>query len=285
MNKKIYLPVLIFVVIFFPLILESTDIQTDLNGFRLLQFKDVAEKYFGKPFDTIRTSFKTAEAYLVDSNAYMVFEYDKSLPNNICSIQLTGNTNKVLRFKGLIPGDNVQKVNDILGKPSKTKKIESPDVTQYSYEGANYTIEINDKDKLYSIKIYCTNDLMQKTDGAFQSYNSLKFLVLSKDIKGIVEMLRPDVEIFKNGEVLSIKQRYSDFINNPDEKIIAAFLGDTDSIIKEMKESEPEGEIRLIKGFGAGEVYKFYNGKILKEIVFFPYNGKYRVYEIVFRGK
>ncbi|MCE5313361.1 MAG: hypothetical protein LLF86_09450, partial [Nitrospiraceae bacterium] len=88
MNKKIYLPVLIFVVIFFPLILESTDIQTDLNGFRLLQFKDVTEKYFGKPFDTIRTSFKTAEAYLVDSNAYMVFEYDKSLPNNICSIQL-----------------------------------------------------------------------------------------------------------------------------------------------------------------------------------------------------
>ena len=44
-------------------------------------------------------------------------------------------------------------------------------------------------------------------------------------------------------------------------------------------------QMRIAENVGTGRVYKFSKGKILKEIVFFPYNGKYRVYEIAFRGK
>ena len=285
MNRKTYKIILILAVLLVPLLLEAADIQTDLNGFRLLQLRNVAENYFGKPFDTFKTNSSTVEAYRIDSNAYMVFEYNKNFPNNIFSIQLTGYTNKALPFKGLILGDDVQKVNDILGKPASTEKIESPNVSKYSYEGTNYTVEIDDKGKLYSIRIYGTKDVVQKANDTFKSYEKFKALVIAKDIKSIVEMLRPDVEIYKKGKVLSINQRYADFAATPDKEIVTALLGDTDSVLQEMKESEPEGELRLIKDFGVGEVYKFYKGKILKEIVFFPYNGKNRVYEIEFREK
>ena len=285
MNKITHKLILLLALLLVPVLLEAADIQADLNGFRLLQLKNVAENYFGKPVDTFKTNASNVEAYRIDSNAYMVFEYNKNLPNNIFSIQLTGHTTKALPFKGLILGDDVQKVNAILGKPASVEKIESPNVSKYSYEGTNYTIEVDDKGKLFSIRIYSTKDFVQKADDTFKSYERFKALVIAKDIREISEMLRPDVEIYKNGEVLSIKQRYYDFITNPDKNIITALLGDTDSVIKEMKESEPEGELRLIKDFGVGEVYKFYKGKILKEIVFFPYNGNCRVYEITFREK
>ena len=285
MNKKIYKLLLLLAFLFVPLSLEAADIQTDLNGFRLLQLKKAAENSLGKPFDTFKTDYSTIEAYPIDANAYMVFEYNNMLPNNIFSIQLTGYTAKILPFKGLMLGDDVQRVNDILGKPSQIEKRGSPNVSKYSYEGSNYSIEIDDKGKLYSIRIYSTKDIIQKANDTFKSYDEFKALIIARDIKGIVEMLRPDVEIYKKGKILSINHRYADFIANPDKEIIAALLGDNDSVLKELTESEPEGELRLIMNFGVGEVYKFYKGNILKEIVFFPYNGKYRVYEIAFREK
>jgi ABC-type proline/glycine betaine transport system ATPase subunit len=93
------------------------------------------------------------------------------------------------------------------------------------------------------------------------------------------------VEIYKKGKVLSINQRFADFVDKPDNEFIDAFLGEKDSVLKELAETEPEGEFRLHEKVGVGEVYKFYKGKILKEIVFYPYNGMSRVYEIEFRER
>jgi c-di-AMP phosphodiesterase-like protein len=283
MNRIKYRLLLFFALLLTPVTLWAADIQTDLNGFRLLQFKTAVEAFFGKPFQTFKTKSSTVEAYRVDSDAYMVFEYLDDLPNNIFSIQLTGHTLKTLPFRGLMLGDEVKRVNDILGKPSQVKKIESPNVTEYDYEGTNYSLEIDDKDKLYSIRLYDKKDVSQKADAEFKAYDEFKDAILRKDISSILAMLRPDVEIYKGGKVLSIKRRYADFVANPDKEIITALLGDSNSVLKEVAESEPEGELRIIMHFGVGEVYKFHGGKILEEIVFFPYNGKYRVYEIRFR--
>jgi hypothetical protein len=98
-------------------------------------------------------------------------------------------------------------------------------------------------------------------------------------------MLRPDVEIYKSGKVLSINQKYSAFVEHPDKDFITALVSDNDSVLKELTETEPEAELRIHEKVGVGEVYKFYKGKILKEIVFFPYNGMNRVYEIKFKEK
>ena len=280
MRQKLILFAAILLV---PIALGAADIQTDLNGFRLMQFKTAVEAFFGKPFESFKTASTIVEAYRVDSDAYMVFEYLNGLPDNIYSIQLTGQTLKASPFRGLILGDDAKKIEGILGKPSSTKKIESPNVWEYQYEGTNYSLEIDDKGKLYSIRLFTNTDIAQKADEKFKSYDQFKAFVLKKDVEGILAMLRPDVEIYKAGKVLSIKQRYTDFVANPDKEIIAALLGDSDSVLKELTESEAEGELRLTEKMGVGEVYKFYKGKILKEIVFFPYNGKYRVYEIAFR--
>ena len=266
-----------------PSLLLAGELQTDLNGFKLWQLKPAVTSTMGKPFDTFTTDDSIVEAYRIDDKSYMVFEYMKKYQNNIYSMQITGNTDKALPFMGLRLGDDITKVTNILGKPSHINKIESPKVSSYEFEGKNYTVEINDKDKLYSIKIFITKDLLGKTTEPFKAWDEFKAAIVAKDNRKIIEMLRPDVEIYKSGKVLSINQKYADFIEHPDKDFIAALVGDNDSVLKEITETEPEGELRIHEKVGVGEVYKFYKGKFLKEIVFFPYNGMNRVYEIQFR--
>jgi hypothetical protein len=280
--KTIIIPILM-VGILLPLTLYAVEMQTDLNGFRLGQFKNAVSTTLGKPFEAFNTDYSTVEAYRLDDKAYMVFEYLKQSPNNIYSIQLTGATDNALPFVGLKLGDDSSKVIAILGKPSHTEKINSPKVTKFEYDGTNYTIEVDDKDKLYSIRIFSTKDLIGKTDEKFTAWDEFRNALIAKNTMKIIAMLRPDVEIYRKGKVLSINHKYSDFVEKPDKDIIAALMGDNDSVLKEITESEPEAELRLLQNVGVGEVYKFYEGKILKEIVFFPYNGINRVYEIDFR--
>ncbi len=126
---------------------------------------------------------------------------------------------------------------------------------------------------------------MNEADDKFDQWAAFKKAVLAKDMKAILELVRPDVEISRDGEVLSIKKRYEDFRVKPDGDFVKALIGDRNSVLEEIGKTEPEEEMRLAENVGVGRVYKFKKGKILKEIVFFPYNGKYRVYEIAFRGK
>lgn len=158
-------------------------------------------------------------------------------------------------------------------------------MTMNFYDKANYSTEIDSGGRLYSIKLYVTSEFMNKVDDDFDQWAAFKKAVLAKDMKAILELVRPDVEIFRDGDVLSIKKRYNDFSAKPDDGFVKALIGEHNSVLEEIVKTKPEEEMRLSEDVGVGRVYKFYKGKILKEIVFFPYNGKYRVYEIAFREK
>ena len=83
---------MLFALLIIPLRLEASDLQTGLNGFKLLQNKKVVEVYFGNPFNKTKTKDSIVEAHAIDNNAYMVFEYKDKFPNFICTIQYTGLT-------------------------------------------------------------------------------------------------------------------------------------------------------------------------------------------------
>jgi hypothetical protein len=219
----------------------------------------------------------------VTESSYMVFELWQKYPQNMYSIQITGYPTKMLPFKGLVLGDSKKKVIKALGKPGSTKKIKDSPATINYYDDANYSVEIDSDGRLYSIKLHVNNEFMSEAEVGFDDWDRFKDAVLAKDMEAILEMVRPDVEIFKDGEVIYINKRYEDFRKSPGAAFVQALIGDSDSVLKELKTTEPEGEMRLAKGLGVGQVFKFRKGKILKEIVLFPYNGKYRVYEIAFR--
>ena len=266
-----------------PFIANGQDFATDLNGFRLWQFTSVVKAHFGNSFDSRKGEGTIIEAFRVTDKSYMVFERMQKRPENIFSIQITGYPTVMKPFRGLVLGDPATKVAGVLGRPSRTKSLKEPPVTAHYYDNANYTIEIDSDNRLYSIRISVSNDFMNKAELNFEVWNQFKKAVLAKDMTTILELVRPDVEIYKSGDVLAIKERYDDFCAKPDDKFANALFGERNSVYEELKKTEPEGEMRVAENVGVGQVFKFYKGQILKEIVFFPYAGKYRVYEIAFR--
>lgn len=259
------------------------DFEVDLNGFRLQQLLSVVEPALGHPFQTIDEGDLVANAYVIDQNAYMVVSHIKKHPYNIAVLQLTGATTKALPFMGLLLGDPRSKVIDVLGKPDHVEQIQSPKVTKLAYEGRNYTVELDESDRLYSIQVFTTADLMNKTDGSENVWANFKAAILSKDVSSLLEMMKPDVEIYRGDKILSIAVPFSAFAAKPDSEFVSALIGPTSSVLQQVIQTEPVQELRLTEKIGMGLVYKFPNGNILKEIAFFPFNGKYRVYEIAFR--
>lgn len=274
---------LVVIVWFAPGLSWAGGLEIDLNGFRLQQLVSVVEPALGRPFKTIDEGDLVANAYAIDQEAYMVVGHLKKFPHNISIIQLTGATAKALPFKGLRLGDPGSKVVEVLGKPDNVKEIQSPKVTKLSYEGRNYTVELDERDRLYSIQVFTTSDLMNKTDGSESEWADFKAAILSKNIAALIEMMKPDVEIYRRGKTLSIMAPYSAFAAKPDTEFVSALVGPTNSVLQQIRQAEPMKELRLTEKVGMGVVYKFPSGKILKEIAFFPFNGRYRVYEIAFR--
>ena len=220
---------------------------------------------------------------MIDQEAYMVVGHQKKYPNNISVLQLTGATTKALPFKGLRLGDPRSKVIDVLGKPDHIKQIQTPKVTKLSYEGRNYTVELDENDRLYSIQIFTTAGLMNKTDRSESEWTAFKAAILSKNVAALLEMMKPDVEIYRGEKTLSITAPFITFAENPSGEFVSALIGPTNSVLQQIAQAEPVQELRLTEKIGMGIVYKFPDGKILQEIAFFPFNGKYRVYEIAFR--
>lgn len=262
---------------------SAGDTETDLNGFRLQQLKHAIVAALGKPFQEDDRNNFHVEAHGIDEAAYMVFQYHKETPNHVHSIQLTGSTKRALPFKGLSLGDSSTEVNRVLGSPSRITQIEKPRVTVLEYEDKNYSVEIDDKGFLYSIRIHTTRDLVSAHGDPDSNWQEFKSALARRDVKALVEFLRPDVEIYRDGRVISINRRFSEFLANPDEQIVAALIAEKSSVRDALSQEEPENEVRLIVNFGVGNVYKFRKTKIIKEIVLFPYAGRLRVYEIAFR--
>jgi len=284
MNKFLYL-IFILSLLFIPCAAFAADYTIDLNGFRLWQFKDVPGGFFGKPYESVKQEDSRYELYELTDDSYMAFEVWDEYPNNIISMQLTGYPTKMLPFKGLKLGDSRKKTIKALGTPDKERKVPGTSKAMLIYD-PNYSVEIDGDGRLYSIRVGITKDFMNDAEFDFKEWEQFNKAVLARDVKGILELMRPDAEIYMDGEVLTINKRYSDFVGKPDKAFVEALMGKKRSVRAELlKKPDIEGLMRLQEGMGSGQVFKFPEGGLLAEIVLFPYNGRFLIYEIAFRDK
>ena len=282
---KIMKPILLLIFGFFIIVLKpvyAIENQISLNGFYLHQYKTVALSTLGKPFRQIERKDSKVEAFLVSQKGYMVFVYLDSTPHNIFSIQITGEAPKMIPFVGLILGDDEEKVRKILGKPDSKTPIPQPKVNRWNYDKKNFSIEIDENGKLYSIKIKRYPYLLKKTKPNSDPWEDFKKTILKKNIKGLAKFLHPEMEIYKENKTLTIDKSFHTFFKKPSTSFLNAMFAKENSVYKELQLTKAEEEIRILEK-NVGLVYKFYEGKILQEIFFLPYANEYRIYEIKFR--
>jgi hypothetical protein len=265
--------------------ISAQELVTDLNGFRLGQYRTVPKNEFQKLLkkDKLAGGFEyEAYAAAADESVYMVFEYAESDPQVIRSIQVTGsNKGYDCRFKGLKLGMPAKEVERTIGKPSSIEDIGEYG-KQWNYDG-NFDLEINPNGVLSSVKIEDTfPDLKGKDTSKIPGFEKYSGILKSKDRKAISELLAPSLEIYKNGATHSFKRAWANEVKSDLSGIFALM----DEVVKLVEKTDPHNEaqyeenVRISVGQDPLHVAKFkINGK-KSEIVFKYMFGKYLIWEI-----
>ena len=267
----------------------AQDLKSELNGFKLNQFREVPTLEFGESSQekTFDDGYEM-EIFLIkpDSTAYMVFEYANWDKDIIWSIQLYGD-DKSLKpdFNNLKMGMTKEKVIENIGQPSNVESVgEYGEVMKY--ENTNYSFEINKQNKLSSIKI--TNlYLKYYPKPKVEKIPSFKAILetLNGDNQKISEILSPGIEVYKDNEVIFFNNSWRNEIENDlsgiysliRESIVGLEKVDTSDL------DEYEENMRLSSNQSIKHVLKFRKHPKIQEIVLKWELGKYLIWEIHLR--
>ena len=265
----------------------SQDIISELNGFKLRQFKEAVKNEYKEPLqvNNFDDGF-VAEIYLIkpDSTAYVIFEYPNWNKEIIFSIQIYGAFKEIdPRFKNIKMGISENELINEIGKPSNSKEIgEYGKVLEY--ENTNYSFEINKNGNLSSIKIFDNyNEVYPKPNvEKIPSLDKIRTILKSNNPKIISELLSPEMELYLENETLFFKQSWEKEINYDYSRIFETISKITKGInkVNGSDENQYEENMRLTLGENPKHVLKFKTGMKLKEIVMKWENGKYLIWEI-----
>ncbi len=258
---------------------------TDLNGFRIGQFRETASNEYGKPFqqDSFEDGFES-EIFIIqpDSSLYMVFEYAAEFTDIIWSIQISGSISTTdIGFKGLKLGDDKNEVHRVLGKPDKKEDIGDYGES-WSYENTNYTVEISKEGKLSSIKIMDNYSNNKPDVSKLPKFDTVLKLMTSTNNAEIATILAPGIEIYYKDQTMFFNKSLKTEIETDYSKIFQTIR----DIIKDLEkvntsdENAYEENIRIAVGQNPKHVIKIKTGHTVKEIVFEYINGQYLIWEI-----
>lgn len=258
---------------------------TELNGFRIGQYRETAKNEFGEPYqqDKFDDGFEY-EVFVIqpDASLYMVFEYAAGFTDVIWSIQISGsNTTTDIGFKGLKLGLDKKEVQRVLGKPDKTEDIGEYG-EKWSYDKTNYSVEISKSGKLSSVKI--TDDYSGNTPdlSKFPKFENIAKLLSSQNNADIANIVAPGIKIYYKDQILFFTKSLKTEIETDYSKIFQTIREISTGLdkINTSDENAYEENMRLTLGQNPKHVVKINTGHTIKEIVFDYVNEQYLILEI-----
>jgi hypothetical protein len=263
--------------------------QYELNNFILGQYRKSVHQQLGAPIKRINTDdgwIYEFHKLKPDTSVYGLFKYAVHDTVRIYSIQINGHLLEGMHpFLGLVLGDSKIDVDRTLGKPLEIKTIDDPKVDVLYYENRNYSVEIDEKGKLFGIQIYGSFQ-EPKPKSVIPSIEPFHRAIVAKNFDSLIFCLAPDVELFKRDKVVSYSGAARIEFQNKNSELFRLLFDRRNSVWEVFKKekSQPSVEMRLYTERKVmTTVYKFYGSKIISEIVFMPYGGDWRIYEIRFR--
>lgn len=269
-----FFPISFFLVLFF-LVPDAVarDFQTELNGFRLRQYREATHNEFGEPDrggamgdDIAYEAFFLSEEPLL----YMVFQYREPYDGLIWSIQMTGEDTKAeIGFKGLRFGMTEAEVAKILGNASKKIDV-GEHGTRWEFDEANYSVEINTNKRLSSIRIVDDPKYLSQPDiEKIPPFKELLKTITTGTNAEMANLLAPDMELYVDGKISYFGRRMKSEIASDYSKIFST-IRELSKLLQRIdveKEDEFEENLRLRLGTDPLHVYKFKKIPRVKEIV------------------
>lgn len=286
--------IIILAFVLVALLIQSTTAQNvegeiELNGFIVGQYRKAVHTQLGNPIQRIDTDDHWIYEFhniRPDTSVYALFKYSAWDTLRIYSIQLNGwQYEEMHPFRGLKLGASTDEVNRVVGPFSSTDTIDNPKVIIQYYENRNFSLEIDEEGKLYGIQIHGSIQNNEPKE-VLPSIEGFTNAVVTKNVDSLLLYLMPDVELYVNNKVVTYAGAARDEFARKDSELVRYLLGSKESIWytfkKEKAEATPELRLYTEKKIST-TVYKFYESKILSEIVFMPHAGRWKVYEITFK--
>lgn len=266
-------------------LLLGSELIVNLKGFQIGQYRGAVKNELGQPFkkDKFDDGFEY-EIYLLkpDTSVYMIFEYSPSNLEIIWSIQLTGKTYDT-DFKKLKLGMDSLNVIKLLGVP--TRKVDIGDYGEkWEYDKTNYSIEINLKGKLSSIKITDESyKMFPKVEvNKIPKFEYVVSVLRSNSNAKIKDILTPDIEIYFGDSTYFFKSSVGEEIYR-DKSGIFKLINQLSRNLEKVNTTditEFEETVRIVKGLDPMHVIKIKKGHPIKEIVLKYRFGKFLIWEI-----
>ncbi|ANQ50321.1 hypothetical protein MY04_2953 [Flammeovirga sp. MY04] len=269
-----------------PSFLFAQELVSELNGFKLGQYKITTKNEYGKPYDV--TNFEdgfVAEVFFLntDQSAYTIFEYSNWDKNSIWSIQVYGtDPNLGTFFKGIHLGMKKADLLAKVGQPTSYKNV-----GEYGemliYENTNYSFEVNTQGVLSSIKIIDTTLENSTEDSEPTSFDILARKLTSKNKNEVASVLSPSLEIYKYQQILFFKNSWEKEVKNDNSEIFKTIKKISKKLRKvdQNKEEEFISSLRVFSEYPQTMfVIKLPKHKYINEIVLRNELGEYKVYEI-----
>lgn len=272
------------------LILTSFEVSgqttvTDLNGFRIGQYRESVTKELGKPLQSgkYEDNFEY-EVLLIkpDTSLYMVFQYAVEKADIIWSIQISGNNSETdIGFKGLKLGLDKKEVERVLGKADQKDDIGEYG-EKWSYNQTNYSVEISKMGKLSSIKISDNYSSNTPDVSKIPKFDNVVKLLSSKNNAEIARILAPGIEIYYKDQTMFFAKSLKTEIETDYSKVFQTIREISKGLnkINTSDEDSYEENMRLSMGQNPKHVIKIKKGHTIKEIVFDYINGQYLIWEI-----
>lgn len=268
---------------------QTIEGEIELTGFIVGQYRKAVHSQFGKPLQRMDTGdgwIYEFHAIEPDTSVYALFKYPVWDTLRIYSIQLNGHQyHEMHPFKGLKLGADKTQIDQVLGAFNHTDTIDNPTVIIQFYENKNYSVEVDEKGKLYGIQIYGSIQGNKPTE-SMPSIEGFTNAILTKNVDSLLLYLMPDVELYVDNKVVTYAGAARDEFKRKESELVKYLLGKKESVhyafSKEKAEATPELRLFTEKKMTT-TVYKFYQSNILSEIVFMPHAGRWKVYEITFK--
>lgn len=268
--------------------------QVELNGFYIGQHISVLENEFKSFYQTSEVPPYKYRFYTLDkkTNSTIAFIFvDEWKKKHIHGIQITGNP-KIQKqpFYGLKLGVTRNKLEARLGRASEVRP-EGNGKTMLNYKKYNFSFMVNGKGGkgiVYSLRIMGFRGFPDRDPGTIpDQLLAFKNAVLKEDKQALLNLLMPDVEVFKGGKVYRVRHRFGrelttrgshiarELFNGP-ESLKAFFQNDKSGF-------QPGSRLYDNPKTPINFLMKFPESKLMKELVYGYHAGEFKVWEIRFR--
>lgn len=265
--------------------------QRELGGFLIGQSLQAIEASFVKRIqvDTAQDGW-VDRAYLVDRvhHAYMAFKFEPDRPNAAVAVQVAGDSGAPLTgLLGVELGDSRDSLIARVGRPARITHEDDVNVDLFSYDGRNYSFEVDSNGRVSSIQIMGIDGFPDTVVGAAPSIEGL-VTALKGDWSEALDALSPSVEVYPGRKaVVSFEHSARRDLTDTTSALRRLLVGGPRSFVRIMGDpsvrAKGESSVRVWEHGGVGLVWKFPRPIPITEVVMKYEMGRWVLWEVTYR--